>query len=128
MKGYLYDWKTSNSFKFKNIFSGKNSNPSINYELQLGTYALIAVEMGLCDSIVHMGLVYYSKNDSKMQEKQVSRDMIEAAERYWKDVSLSCLGEPSFEEGKSPVYKWECGKYCNYALICPSPLNKDYEK
>ena len=127
-KGWLYDWKTANTFKYKNIFSGKDSNPSINYELQLGTYGKIAVDMGLCEEIVHLGLVYYNKNDSRMEEKVISLDVISDAVKYWGYVGLNIMSEPPFEEGESPVYKWECGKYCNYAHICPSPLNKEYDK
>ena len=40
-KLYVYDVKTAHSFKWKKIF-GRNvdPNPSVNYQLQLGTYAL----------------------------------------------------------------------------------------
>jgi hypothetical protein len=125
--GKLYDWKTSNSFKFKSIFSGKEVEIS-SYHYQLGTYGYIAIEMGLCRAIGHMGLIYYSKNDSQMKELPVSTDMIEKSHIYWKDVMVNTLGEPEFKMGESPAYKWECGKYCNYAHVCPSPLNKEYKK
>ena len=130
-KGYLYDWKTANSFKYKSIFNGTNSTR--NNELQVGTYAIMAVDMGLCDEIVHLGLLYYSKNDSKMAELGISLSVIKEAEEYWaKTIDLvkehtTSLTEPQWDNGQVPVYKWECGKYCNFSKICNCPLNKEYE-
>lgn len=129
--GCLYDWKTANSFKYKSIFKG--SNNTNNNALQVGTYALMAIEMGLCTRIVHMGLLYYSKNDSKMEELGLSLLVMKEAEEYWaktKDlvnVHTKSLTEPEWDNGSVPVYKWECGKYCNYSKLCNCPLNKEYE-
>ncbi len=131
--GKMYDWKTCNSFKFKHIINGNHT--SENYELQVGTYSLMALEMGLCKEINHMALLYYSKNDSKMKEHIISDDAIDKAKAYWKDVeyNVRMKGEPlmkdiEFKEGVAPVYKWECGRYCDYSLVCPSPLNKEFVK
>ena len=129
--GALYDWKTANSFKYKSIFKG--SNDTNNNALQVGTYAIMAIEMGLCKKITHLGLLYYSKNDSKMQELGLSLDVMQEAQEYWDksrilvDTHMSALTEPEWENGSVPVYKWECGRYCNYSKICNCPLNKEYE-
>ena len=129
--GSLYDWKTANSFKYKNVFNHKN--PTINNELQVGTYASMSIESGLCDKIVHLGLLYYNKNDSKMEEKVLDLNIIQEAERYWINARhfvkehIESRIEPKMENGMVPVYKWECGKYCNYSDICDCPLNKLYK-
>lgn len=126
--GYLYDWKTANSFKFKMLFNSFDGNPSINYELQLASYGLLAVEEGLCDEIAHLGLLYYNKDNSVIKQKEVPLEYIERAKMYWDDVKISTnnlTNPPQFGLGKSPVYKWECGnkgKYCDYSHVCPSPL------
>ena len=82
-----------------------------------------------------MALLYYSKNDSKMKEHIISSDAIDRARAYWRDVdhNVRLSSEPTlvdieFKEGVAPVYKWECGKYCDYSPICPSPLNKEFVK
>ena len=75
-KGYLYDWKTANSFKFKKVFTSTETN---NSALQVGTYANAVLEMGVCKEIVHMGLLYFNKNDSKMKELILNMDRV----GYW---------------------------------------------
>ena len=80
-----------------------------------------------------MGLLYYSKNDSKMQELVLPISCIGLARIYWKDTkelvetAIHTNTEPEWSTGSVPTYKWECGKYCNYSKICNSPLNKEYE-
>ena len=76
-----------------------------------------------------MALLYYSKNDSKMKEYVIPSDAMDRARDYWSEVEKNIeMKDISFEEGIAPVYKWECGKYCDYSLICPSPLNKEFAK
>ena len=126
--GYLYDWKTANSFKFKMLFNSFDGSPSINYELQLASYGLLAMEEGLCDSIAHLGLLYYNKDNSVIKEKLVPLEYMDKTKMYWDSVKESTnnlTNPPQFGLGKSPVYKWECGnkgKYCDYSHVCPSPL------
>ena len=124
--GKMYDWKTCNSFKFKHIENGNHK--SDNYELQVGTYCIMALEMGLCREIIHMALLYYSKNDSKMKVYVIPSDAIDRARDYWSAVEENIQTDIDFKEGIAPVYKWECGKYCDYSLVCPSPLNKEFVK
>ena len=130
-KGYLWDWKTANSFKFKTIFGRKDYGPvSNNYELQVATYGLLIEENKLCDEIVHLGLLYYNKDTSVIKEKLVDLSYMRKAEEYWLNVkndTNTFLTEPNFGIGKVPVYKWECGKYCSYSHICESPFNKEKE-
>tara|TARA_Y100001938_G_C8094118_1_gene436998 strand:+ start:1776 stop:2522 length:747 start_codon:yes stop_codon:yes gene_type:complete len=129
-KGSIYDWKTAKSFKFKQVFGGKNA--SSNYEIQLGTYASLSLEMGLCKEIKHMGLLYYSKDTSEMAELGVNLSFIKRAEEYWLSVknlvktAIQVNIEPQPENNRVPVYKWECN-YCNYSPICNSPLNKNFK-
>ena len=129
-KGYLYDWKTANSFKFKKVFTSTETN---NSALQVGTYANAVLEMGVCEEIVHMGLLYFNKNDSKMKELILNMDNIDKAKKYWESTNklvkyaIDDQMEPEWATGSVPVYKWECGKYCNYSKICNCPLNKEYE-
>jgi hypothetical protein len=131
--GYLYDVKTSNTFKYKKIFGKKiDDNPSVNYEYQLGTYAfLLEKEKKLCDKVVYMANAYLDKNDGSMQMREAPPAFKDMAKAWWQNY-LDLKGDienfpvGSMEEIKgghstSPVYKWECGKYCNYASVCDSP-------
>jgi hypothetical protein len=70
-----------------------------------------------------------------MKEYVIPSDAIDRARAYWRDVqhNVRMANEPTmidikFKEGIAPVYKWECGKYCDYSLVCPSPLNKEFVK
>ena len=121
-KARVWDWKTANSFKYKMVFNGGFGNPSTNYELQVATYGLLAIENGLCTEIEHLGLLYYNKDNSIIKEKVVPLEYMEKCENYWLDINKDGI-EPNFGLGKVPVYKWECGKYCNYSNICGSPYN-----
>ena len=47
---------------------------------------------------------------------------MQKCENYWLDINKDGV-EPNFGLGKVPVYKWECGKYCNYSNVCNSPYN-----
>ena len=62
-------------------------------------------------------------------------DVDDKARKYWESVeqNIRKASEPlmidiEFKEGVAPVYKWECGKYCDYSRVCPSPLNKEFVK
>ena len=98
-KGWLWDWKTANSFKFKTVFQGGYGSPSTNYELQVSTYGLLALENKLCEEIAHLGLLYYNKDNSTIKEKIVDLNYMDKAEKYWRDVKASTnsfLTEPMF--------------------------------
>ena len=118
-KARVWDWKTANSFKYKMVFNGGFGNPSTNYELQVATYGLLAIDNGLCTEIEHLGLLYYNKDNSIIKEKVVPLEYMDKCEKYWAEVK-TIQNEPNYGLGKVPVYKWECGKYCPYTDYCDS--------
>ena len=63
-----------------------------------------------------------------MKEYVIPSDAIDRARDYWSAVEENIQTDIDFKEGIAPVYKWECGKYCDYSLVCPSPLNKEFVK
>jgi|TARA_B100000315_G_C14562195_1_gene581078 CRISPR/Cas system-associated exonuclease Cas4 (RecB family) len=130
-KAYLWDIKTVHSFKWKKQFGhmkNRDPNPSVNYELQLGTYA-----MGLANDYevddVEMNLIWYNKDTSSLKTKRINENFVDEAMIYWTDLieSLEDIIEP--EELKPgitpgvPVQEWEC-KYCQFAKHCDSPFKK----
>jgi len=125
-EGYLYDYKTANSYKFKMLF-GRNpdSSPSTNYEYQLGTYGMMLNKSDTyCDKIVYMANLYINKNNSVVKTKEASLDYIDFAEGYWKSVN-KYRGDKKPDFGSfAPAYSWECNKYCDFLDICDSPLKK----
>ena len=128
-KGQLIDIKTANTWKYQGIFGRKKDpNPSTNYQMQLGTYAWMLNESSdYVDEITSMELIYFNKNDARMQSANVPLDFIGIAEDYWEmlfanDNQLPALGQ------MVPAYDWECGKYCDFRHHCDSPLIKDKDK
>ena len=139
--GYLYDVKTSHDFKYKKLFGrNRDTNPSTNYQQQLGSYAWILDEMykhkggpmytsdsngkmkPLCKKIVYMANAYFNKNTSNMQMMETPLDFIEIAEEYWERLlsyeqhdEIPALGDIS------PAYVWECKGYCDFIEHCDSP-------
>ena len=69
-------------FGFK---KNRDPNPSINYELQVGTYAL-----GIQNNPLSKGwdyalfLALYKKDNSTMKVVRISNDYITDADEYWK--------------------------------------------
>ena len=120
-KLYVYDVKTAHSFKWKKIF-GRNvdPNPSVNYQLQLGTYALGMMKQleTKDEDDVEMGLIWYRKDDSMMKVQLIDTDWIQNAFFYWTELkdSIEEEGKPKIGSYNTPVYNWEC-KYCNYHKI-----------
>ena len=124
--GILYDIKTCNSWKWKNIFGRyPDPNPSINYHLQLGTYGWW-YEKSSRKKLKKLCLLYYNKDTSKIRELDVSTSYIESAKEYWIDANERYeKGNPPIELGVAPVYKWECNrKYCNFYEVCGGGLDK----
>jgi hypothetical protein len=124
--GHLIDIKTAHDFKYKGMFGRKKDpNPATNYQMQLGTYAWMLNETKkYCEKVISMELVYFNKNDARMNKCSVPLDFIEIAQDYWEmlfdcDETLPPLGN------MVPAYNWECGKYCEYRAVCDSPLIKD---
>ena len=109
---FIFPRPTANSFNIINI----DPQPSINYQLQLGTYGYaIKEEFGRCDGLF---LMCYNKDTSIVKEVTVNLDFIDQSYNYWIRVQdLHKNGLPSLQDGESPVMAWEC-KYCQYKDLC----------
>ena len=117
---YLYDFKTCASYSWQLKFGKKPSfNPSVHYELQLGTYGYaIKEEFGRLDG---MYLYYYNKDTSRMRPVMVPLTYISRAYLYWKNINDEHKeGLPQFRKGVSPVQDWQCN-YCQFLDHCNPP-------
>ncbi len=120
----LYDIKTCNSWKWKQLFGrAPDPNPAINYLLQLGTYGWW-YEMECGEKLDKLALLYYKKDNSDMRVKHIPVSYIDRAKEYWRDVKKRFKkGNPPIELGVAPVYQWECNiKYCNFYEVCGGGL------
>ena len=117
---YLYDIKTCGGWSWKMKF-GRNRqlNPSIHYELQLGTYGYAVKEkFGRLDG---MFLYYYNKDSSDMRAVEVPLTYVSRAYLFWKNIKDEHKqGLPQFRIGLSPVQKWQ-GNYCQFRDYCNPP-------
>ena len=117
---YLYDLKTCGGYSWKLKFGRKPAfNPSIHYELQLGTYGYaVKQQFGRLDG---MFLYYYNKDTSMMRAVSVPLTYISRAYLYWKNISDEHKqGLPPFRKGVSPVQDWQCN-YCQFLNHCNPP-------
>ena len=117
---YLYDIKTCGAWSWKMKFGRKKTlNPSIHYELQIGTYGYaLKQQFGQLDG---MFLYYYNKDDSKMRCVEVPLSYISRAYLFWKNINDEHKqGLPQFRTGVSPVQKWQCN-YCQFKEHCNPP-------
>ena len=117
---YLYDLKTCGGYSWKLKFGRKPSfNPSIHYELQLGTYGYaVKEELGRLDG---MFLYYYNKDTSMMRAVSVPLTYVSRAYLFWKNVNDEHKqGLPPFRKGVSPVQDWQCN-YCQFLNHCNPP-------
>ena len=117
---YLYDIKTCSDWAWKMKFGrNKTFNPSIHYELQLGTYGYaVSKAFGGLDG---MYLYYYNKNTSDMRAIQIPLTFTSRAYLFWKNINDEHKqGLPDFRVGVSPVQKWQCN-YCQFKSHCNPP-------
>jgi hypothetical protein len=126
---HLYDIKTAASFKWQKTFGQKQNrdmNPSLNYELQLGTYALGLLEEFPELKTIHLHLVWYKKDNSDMRTMPIEAEYIERAKEYWTEVNKNagCQLIP-FIDLDCPVAEWEC-RYCDVSHECTSPKAPEY--
>jgi len=120
----ITDLKTVHSYKWKKMFGrtdSRDKNPSVNYELQLGTYALGLMEKypKLNENNIEMSLTWYKKETSDIRTSKVPSYWIEQAYNYWEKINKRIYEEntiPNVGEEDTPVYDWEC-KYCPYYEI-----------
>ena len=115
----LYDIKTAADYSYKRIFNSDKPYTMKHQELQLSTYGYgIKEKYGRLDG---MYLLYYNKNTSVMRYKQVPLSMLNAAYMFWANIKKQhSVGLPNFEDGVSPVMKWECD-YCEFKKHCNPP-------
>ena len=114
---YLYDFKTCGGYSWKLKFGRKQAfNPSIHYELQLGTYGYAVKEQfGRIDG---MFLYYYNKDTSMMRAVSVPLTYISRAFLFWRNINDEHKhGLPPFRTGVSPVQDWQCN-YCQFLDHC----------
>ena len=114
---YLYDIKTCGGWSWKMKFGKKKQlNPSIQYELQLGTYGYAIKQLfGRLDG---MFLYYYNKDTSDMRAVEVPLTYVSRAYLYWKNINDEHKqGLPNFRVGVSPVQGWQCN-YCQFKYHC----------
>ena len=119
-KVYLYDIKTCGGYSWSLKFGRKKQfNPSIHYELQLGTYGYAVKEkFGQLDG---MYLYYYNKDTSAMRAVEVPLTYVSRAYLFWRNLNDEHkMGLPGFKVGISPVQKWQCN-YCQFKDHCNPP-------
>jgi hypothetical protein len=109
------DLKTAHSFKWKKMF-GRNIDPtpSVNYQLQLGTYGIgLGRELDIPD--VNLNIVWYKKDDSLMKVQPINNIWLDRAYEYWVELNeiLEDNNVPEVGDLNTPVYNWECN-YCPF--------------
>jgi|TARA_R100000789_G_scaffold100556_2_gene111503 hypothetical protein len=127
----VIDIKTIASYKWTKQFGrikNRDRNPSVNYELQLGTYALGAANYFEVEpENIYMYLVWYKKDDSSMKVIEIPTFWMDNALEYWVNlneyINISPNGEDIPVGGENiPVQEWECN-YCGYHRLkggsCP---------
>ena len=120
-KVYLYDIKTCGGYAWKMKFGrNKKLDPSIHYELQLGTYGYAVKEkFGQLDG---MYLYYYNKDTSAMRCVEVQLTFVSRAYLFRRNLNDEHkMGLPEFRVGISPVQKWQCN-YCQFKNHCNPPI------
>jgi len=119
----LYDIKTSASYKWRMKFGRKKEkNGSVNYNLQLGTYAFGLGEE-LKTTNIDMSILWYNKDTSAFREERLPAEWIGSAIEYWEEVNET-LENVSSDNGVElipgsygvPMMNWEC-RYCGFKDI-----------
>ena len=109
------DLKTAHSFKWKKMF-GRNIDPtpSVNYQLQLGTYG-IGLGRRLDIQDVDLSIIWYKKDDSLMKVQPINSIWLDRAYEYWTELNevLEDGNVPEVGDINTPVDNWECN-YCPY--------------
>ena len=114
---YVTDVKTAHSYKWKKMFGRTpDTNPSVNYYLQVATYGL-----GLCKEVeeepenIEISLTWYKKDDSSIRAQKIGNEWLMESVKYWTTLNVALADDkvPEIGSDNTPVYDWEC-KYCPY--------------
>ena len=115
-KLFVYDVKTAHSFKWRKMFGrtvNRDPKPSVNYQLQLGTYGMGLGRELECED-VELGLIWYKKDDSSMKTQPIDNVWLDNAYEYWVELNETLSDSvPDPGSTNAPVYNWEC-RYCPY--------------
>jgi len=116
---HLIDIKSVKYWDYQQKFSkiNKDKPPSEHHAFQLGTYAMMLQAANF--PVEKMSILYVSRNDGRIGEKEVSLKFIKYAEDYWITVNEEMEYGPSGFDSHHmlPVHAWEC-KYCSFANNC----------
>ena len=119
----LYDIKTCASYKWRMKFGrNKEKNGSVNYNLQVGTYAFGLGEQ-LETTNIDMSLLWYNKDTSALREEVIPKEWIGSAIEYWEELA-EALERVDSDNGLElipgtygvPMMNWEC-RYCGFKDI-----------
>tara|TARA_Y100000310_G_scaffold329677_1_gene399965 strand:- start:565 stop:1335 length:771 start_codon:yes stop_codon:yes gene_type:complete len=125
----VYDYKTAASYKWRLKFGlkkNRDKNPSKQYELQLGTYALgirKELEKRVDVKDTELRIVWYNKDTSAMKEEIIDTNFMVLAEAYWEDLNEAVDDIKSvdelipYETYGVPMMDWEC-RYCAFNEKC----------
>tara|TARA_R110000824_G_scaffold100738_3_gene239416 strand:- start:547 stop:1278 length:732 start_codon:yes stop_codon:yes gene_type:complete len=122
-KAEIYDLKSAHEYTYK-LYAKKLGKTSDNrsYNMQVSTYGLaFSLEHDLEDFKCY--LLWYNKNDSRMNTKEIPIQYADNALFYWTDVNeiIETITEPNqlkrgVDDGV-PFEKWQCG-FCEFSSIC----------
>ena len=122
-KAEIYDLKTAHSYQYS-LYAKKRGKTSQNlaYNMQVSTYGMaIASEHNIEDFNCY--LLWYNKNDSNMNIKEVPFESRDHALYYWFDLNeiINNTEEPNqLKRGVDdgiPFEEWQC-KHCEFRSIC----------
>jgi|TARA_R110002167_G_scaffold112850_1_gene285554 hypothetical protein len=120
----IFDVKTCASYKWRMKFGrNKESNPSFNYELQIGTYGLGIQAKYEVDDIT-LALIWYNKDTSAVKVQEIDAlKWTSEAQTYWEECAESIKNIeqadeliPGVDYGV-PMMDWEC-RYCGFTKYC----------
>ena len=120
---HIFDIKTCASYKWRMKFGRKREkNGSVNYNLQIGTYAFgLGEELNTAE--IEMTLLWYNKDTSMLREEYLTNNWINDAIEYWEELN-DTLEDVESEDGRElipgsygvPMMSWEC-RYCGFKDI-----------
>tara|TARA_Y100001963_G_scaffold120002_1_gene167544 strand:+ start:1821 stop:2585 length:765 start_codon:yes stop_codon:yes gene_type:complete len=125
----IVDFKTMGSFPWKTQFGRDKRlrHEKSGYNLQLATYAMGVLREFPNIKNIKMLLIYYNKDTSAMQFKEVDQSWITKAKMYWGLLNTFMDEEYKFEPedanfagyyyNRTPIEDWEC-RYCSFNHIC----------